>query len=79
MEVQFEHNILQRNIVWDKYGLMNERCTNIGASPQGRGVQRNIRTLWFWPLFSQNINAKVDNGTKVSFWHDIRIRHSPFR
>lgn len=73
----FEGTSFWRKSTTEKYDLLNEWSSNMGCPPQGVGIWRNIRDLW--PAFSANIGIKVGNGSKVSFWKDTKIRHSPLK
>ncbi|KAG5610366.1 hypothetical protein H5410_021647 [Solanum commersonii] len=73
----FEGTSFWRKSTTEKYDLLNEWSSNMGCPPQGVAIWRNIRDLW--PAFSANIGIKVGNGSKVSFWKDTKIRHSPLK
>jgi hypothetical protein len=57
-------------VVEAKYDCLNGRwCTKEVEGPSGVGVWKQIRRGW--GIFSRFIRFEVEDGSQISFWHDV--------
>lgn len=72
-----ENQALWRNVITQKYGQLNNWCTNPVRTAYGVSNWRVIRNQW--EEFAVNIGFIIGNGRKVSFWDDNWLGHGPLR
>lgn len=63
-----EDQSLSKKVIKEKYGEEDAWKTKTVNTVYGVSVWKTIRNLW--QISSININLKVGNGHKISFWED---------
>nr|XP_009792684.1 PREDICTED: uncharacterized protein LOC104239685 [Nicotiana sylvestris] len=64
-------------LITQKYGQLNNWCTNPVRTAYGVSNWRVIRNQW--EEFAVNIGFIIGNGRKLSFWDDNWLGHGPLR